>query len=398
MFTNTRAATVATVTLRVSRAQRRWAVVLLAAGALFLVIAGTSRADTPATAPITLNTAYWSGSAGFGTIAPTAYLDGNGLVHLLGAAKGPPPCPPRLYCPPDPNLLGSLPGGRWGPYTPNRDVYTIVHTNYGTYADLVIKTDGSIYLLPPRSPAVKDFAFVSLEGISYQPISFPTGSIKLNGFNWSSTTGFATVAPAFYTDPDGFVHLEGAAKQTSTSLDANLLGTLPSSAAPPHNVYTIAHTSFGTYADVVIQTNGEIRMIGARPPAVQDYSFVSLEGISYDTKPWLGARLGESTQWSDAGFDTATPGSRQDSAGFVHLEGAVTQLGCCSEDPNLVGWLSPELPRPSHNVFTIADTNFGTYVDVSILTDGSIHVTGSARPPAVTDLSFLSLEGITYQH
>jgi len=48
-------------------------------------------------------------------------------------------------------------------------VYTIVSTFGGSYADLAIETDGTIRLIDPRSPAVKDYAtFVSLEAISYR--------------------------------------------------------------------------------------------------------------------------------------------------------------------------------------------------------------------------------------
>jgi len=42
-----------------------------------------------------------------------------------------------------------------------------------------------------------------------------------------------------------------------------------------------AHTFNGTYADLGIEPNGQIDIIGPRPPAIQDFSFVSLEGITY---------------------------------------------------------------------------------------------------------------------
>jgi hypothetical protein len=45
----------------------------------------------------------------------------------------------------------------------------VPHTFDGTYADVVINTAGQIYVIDPRSPAVTDLSFVSLEGISYQP-------------------------------------------------------------------------------------------------------------------------------------------------------------------------------------------------------------------------------------
>jgi hypothetical protein len=46
-------------------------------------------------------------------------------------------------------------------------------------------------------------------------------------------------------------------------------------------VYTIVHTFNGTYADIAINPNGQIILINPRPPAVKDYSFVSLEAITY---------------------------------------------------------------------------------------------------------------------
>jgi hypothetical protein len=41
------------------------------------------------------------------------------------------------------------------------------------------------------------------------------------------------------------------------------------------------YTFNGTYADLAIEPNGQIYVINPRPPAVQDYTFVSLEGITY---------------------------------------------------------------------------------------------------------------------
>jgi len=71
-------------------------------------------------------------------------------------------------------------------------------------------------------------------------------------------------------------------KQTSASgPDANLIGTLPPAACPNRIVYTIVHTFNGTYADLAINPNGQIILINPRPPAVKDYTFVSLESITY---------------------------------------------------------------------------------------------------------------------
>jgi len=78
------------------------------------------------------------------------------------------------------------------------------------------------------------------------------------------------------------VHLVGAAKQTTAAGSGhNLLGTLPAAASPNRVVYTIVHTFNGTYADLAISPNGRIVLIDPKPPAVKDYTFVSLESITY---------------------------------------------------------------------------------------------------------------------
>src|SRR5215469_5297227 len=117
--------------------------------------------------------------------------------------------------------------------------------------------------------------------------AYTTAPIFLNSANWSSSAGFGSGAPRWYketgfVDPD-VVHLQGAAKQTSSSgADANLLGVLPPAASPNRIVYAIVHTFAGTYADIAIQPNGQILLINPRPPAVKDYTFVSLEGVIYE--------------------------------------------------------------------------------------------------------------------
>jgi hypothetical protein len=82
----------------------------------------------------------------------------------------------------------------------------------------------------------------------------------------------------------------------------------------------------------------------------------------------------------------------------VHLEGAVTQTNPNSvngSNPNQIANLPPGA-RPPQTVFTIAHTALGTYTDLAITPQGDIFVI-TPRPPAVTDLSFVSLEGITYR-
>ena len=107
-------------------------------------------------------------------------------------------------------------------------------------------------------------------------------AISVNLSNWTPSAGFGSRSPGWYVDGSGIVHLQGAAKQFSSSgSKAGLLGTLPPAARPSRNVFVIVHTFAGTYADVGIGKNGQIGLIDPRPPAVKDYSFVSLEGITF---------------------------------------------------------------------------------------------------------------------
>ncbi len=56
----------------------------------------------------------------------------------------------------------------------------------------------------------------------------------------------------------------------------------PPAASPARDVYTVVHTFGGTYADMHISPNGEIRIIGPNAaPGWADYSFVSPDGITY---------------------------------------------------------------------------------------------------------------------
>ena len=222
--------------------------------------------------PITPNT-YWSGNAGFGSSAPAWYEDGSFDTHLQGAVS-------QTFSSAS-NVLGTLAGVLGS--GPNRVVYTIVHTFNGTYADAAINPNGQIALIDPRPPAVKDYSFVSLEGITYgRGLGGVLNSIPVNAMNWSASAEFGSAAPGWYKDAFGIVHLVGAAKQTTTAGSGqNLLGTLPAAACPNRVVYTTVHTFNGTYADIAINPNGQVRLIDPRPPAVKDYSFVSLEGITY---------------------------------------------------------------------------------------------------------------------
>jgi hypothetical protein len=142
--------------------------------------------------------------------------------------------------------------------------------------------DGSITLIDPRPPLLRDYhLYVSLESISFQT-RFPASLMTVNTANWSGSAGFGSTAPGWYLDAAGVIHLQGAATQTSSlGPNANVIAVLPAVARPARKVYTVVHTRFGTYADLAILPTGEIYAVGPRPSAVQDFRFLSLEGITY---------------------------------------------------------------------------------------------------------------------
>jgi hypothetical protein len=341
-----------------------------------------------------LNENNWS-AAGYGAGPPRWYKETGlvdpDIVHLQGAVQQTSTASTGDV---NPNLIGTLPPAA----CPDRVVYTIVHTQRGTYADLAINPDGQITLINPRPPAVQDYSFVSLECIVYEQFLPVPNPIEVNANNWSPNAGFDSSAPAWYKDGSYYVHLQGAAKQTSTGgSNPNLLGA--GAAGPNVPVYTIVHTQDGTYADVSINPGGEIALINPRgeQPLVQDYSFVSLEGIIYS---WVGVAPGPITlniaNWSgDAGFNTAAPSFNTDALGIVHLYGAAKQTSTSGSNPNLLGTL-PAAARPTRYVYTIAHTFNGTFADLVINTDGQIIMIGARNPPFIQDYSFVSLDHITY--
>ena len=220
--------------------------------------------------PITANSANWTSSL-LGHRPLAWYADQSGVVHLQGAAAQ------SHNSGAGANMIGTLPPQA----RPARAVFTVVATAGGTYADLAIQPNGQINLINPRPPAMTDYEAVSLESITYRP-SAPSAQIMINKHNWNGRAGFESGRPGWYIDHSGVVHLQGAVRQTSTSgTGANQIGSLPPAARPTHTVFTIVHTFNGTYADLAVLPNGQIDLIDPRPPMVRDYTFVSLESITY---------------------------------------------------------------------------------------------------------------------
>jgi hypothetical protein len=275
-------------------------------------------------------------------------------------------------------------------------MYTIAHTYNGTYTDLqVIAAGGEITFLDAVPPAVSDYHFVSLEGISYR-VSGKTHPITVNSPAWSGNAGAGARAPAWYKDRSGVVHLQGAVTQTNPSAaNPNLLGTLPAAAAPAtETLYTIAITAPGTYADVMIQASGAISVIDPRVPAAKNYAYLSLESITYRADDAGNGPIPLASGWSgSAGFNSRGPAWFRDTSGLIHLEGAVGQAN--TTGPSLIGTL-PAAATPRHDVYTIVHTLAGTYADLDITRRGQIR---RINPPSalVTDERFVSLESIVYR-
>ena len=347
-------------------------------------------------APIALGS-DWSGQAGFGSTAPGFYVETSlvlpDVVHLQGAARQ------VSRAGSDPDLLGTLPPTA----RPDRFVYELVHTFSGTYADVSISPSGQISLIAPRPPAVQDFSFVSLEGINYErSISAANFRLPVNTANWSGNAGFGAAAPSAWVDGSGVVHLEGAVTQTSgQGTGADVLGTLPPAFRPNRNVFMVTHTFAGTYADLGISAStGQITLIGARSPAGQDYRFVSLEDISYPQAGVEGISkeplpVNTANYSGTTAFGTLGPEIGFDAEGTVYLSGAVARTSASGTGANTVGTV-PVGFRPHRDVYLITHTFAGTYADLVITPAGQIDLI-DPRPPLATDLSFVSLEGLSYQ-
>ena len=230
------------------------------------------------TTPIMLNGGNWSQSAGFSTVIPQWYKDGSGTVHLEGAAR-------QTLFGANSNFLGQLPHAA----APLHEVTTIVHAGSGTWAQLFILPDGRMFTNSINGGFPSDLHFLSLEGVSYNASPFINdASGNLNTANWAPAFGFA--GPGWFEDGAGIVHLQGEVTQISPiGPNAGLILTLPSFLAPNRAIFTIVITADGAYADVAILPTGQVVIaFPDRSPARNDFGFLSLDSITYQTSDTPG--------------------------------------------------------------------------------------------------------------
>lgn len=212
---------------------------------------------------------------------------------------------------------------------------------------------------------------------------------------WSAKACCTAGPPGWYQDAFGLIHLEGAVTQTTPG-GPQLVTTLPPAARPNRNVFLTVHTSFGTFANLAILSNGQVGVISPNPRFTKDLSFVSLEGITYQPAnrlPTTPIMLNGGNWSQSAGFNTVVPQWYKDGSGTVHLEGAARQT-VFGANSNFLGQL-PHAAAPLHEVTTIVHAGSGTWAQLFILPDGRIF-TNSINGGFGSDLSFLSLENVSY--
>jgi hypothetical protein len=358
-------------------------------GAARAAVDSHTRPATATVNAIRLNTANWSGSTTFGTSVPGWFKDSFGVVHLEGAAK-------QVNTAGSGALrIGTLPRSA----RPSRNVFVVVYTLGGSYADLEIAKNGNLTIIKPHAPAVTSLGFVSLEDITYRKSASGANGIALNSTNFGRAA-LGSAAAAAFKDASGIVHLQGAVKQISAAGPGqNFVGTLPQADRPSWDVFVIVNGHNGTYADAEIGTNGNINLTDPFGFAFKDFSFVSLEGISYSTNAGFNSLAPpfpgfNSANWSaNAGSGTSIPGWIEDENFAVHLQGAVTQTSPSGNANQIV--MLPQTLWPTRTVYTIVPTNNGTYAGLFISTTGQVNLFDPASP-MTKDYSFVSLEGVAY--
>jgi len=222
-------------------------------------LAGTSLQQLP------LNPAWQSAGSTWNTGDPS-YVIGNGIVHLAGSATITDITNPATWFLQIPNAMA-----------PDRCVETNVYTFGSTVGTLLANQTDDMYFETggDLSDQVK---YISLAGVAYPahgaiwtPLNLQTG--------WTTGVGDCQTGwmPS-YTVIDHIVYLSGAVIKSQPGA-STLIGTLPATARPQHDLFLTVSTGQNALGALHITPAGLMFVSGG---ATQT-SLTSLSGISFQT-------------------------------------------------------------------------------------------------------------------
>ena len=148
---------------------------------------------------------------------------------------------------------------------------------------------------------------------------------------------------------------------------------------------------------LVRSTELQNRRVNPPPsPLIADYSFISLESVTYRPSGTVTPITLNSQNWIPPSPALAgQPAWFTDRSGIISLQGGAVQSSSSGPGASTIGTL-PRAARPARDVYTIVITSNGAYADLQIAASGQINVI-SPRPPAVSGNAFVSLDGISYR-
>jgi hypothetical protein len=95
--------------------------------------------------------------------------------------------------------------------------------------------------------------------------------------------GASTTPASYCRDLCGFVHLRGLIKRSiAGTADYALMFTLPASHRPAYES-TFAVVAYNQFARLIVTAAGQV-YLGAADATVDAYNFVSLDGVTFDTR------------------------------------------------------------------------------------------------------------------
>lgn len=366
---------------RPSRSCARWSALLATSAATLAVALGGGIASaTPATlaaqatsaAPAATGVSWhklalfngWQSSQTAYQSGSPSYAVSRGVVYLSGSMHG----GTNPY-------FASLPAGA----RPAHTLYLPVYTFTATRGELVIHSDGGMYIV--SDPVSNAPAFTSLAGVS-----FPTSAItrhKLTLVNgWTSAqVADGTDNPA-YSIKDGVVRLSGGLINGTSSVVTGV----PAAAHPAHFMYRSLYTYYGAPGEAVINSAGTIEAYGA-----QAHQFTSLAGIAYPAvgATWHKLTLVNGWKSTQTAFGTDNPAYTIIN-GVVYLAGGLHQV---TGTNNLCAVL-PIAARPTHVLYLTAYASSMVVGTVRIEPNGDLYAYSDPQPSYAQQ--FTSLATMSY--